>query len=102
MVVCDEKKINRKRIYGAPEMLVEVLSESTKRKDLTIKTEKYRKAGVREYWIVDIENERIIVYDFESDDVMRIYGFDEKIPVAIWNGKLKIDMKEYQKERLQL
>lgn len=102
MVVCDEKKITKKRIYGAPEMIVEVLSELTKRKDLTIKTEKYRKAGVREYWIVDIENERIIVYDFESDDVMHIYGFEEKIPVAIWDGKLKIDMKEYQKERLQL
>ena len=42
-----------KGIYGAPDMLVEVLSYSTRRKDFTIKKNTYEASGVREYWIVD-------------------------------------------------
>ena len=42
-----------KGIYGAPDMLVEVLSYSTRRKDVTIKKNTYEASGVREYWIVD-------------------------------------------------
>ncbi len=40
-------------IHGVPDMVVEVLSRSTKKKDLTIKKDTYEKNGVKEYWIVD-------------------------------------------------
>ena len=43
----------RDMICGAPDMVVEVLSYSTRRKDLTIKKDTYEAQGVREYWIVD-------------------------------------------------
>lgn len=98
MVVCDREKITRKRIFGAPEMIVEVLSPSTRKRDLTTKVEKFQRAGVREYWIVDLDKERVIVYDFKDADVMHIYTFDDEIPVAIWDGKCVIDMKEFKEE----
>lgn len=100
IVVCDRDKITKKRIVGAPEMIVEILSPSTRNRDLTEKAEKYRKAGVEEYWIVDLEKERVIVYLFEDDDPVKIYSFDDIIPVDIWDGKCKIDFREYKKEKL--
>ena len=53
---------NRKAIYGAPDMVVEVLSHSTRRKDLTIKKDVYEAQGVREYWIIDPRAKIVSVY----------------------------------------
>ena len=52
----------RKAIYGAPDMVVEVLSYSTRRKDLTVKKDTYEAQGVREYWIVDPQAKSVMVY----------------------------------------
>ena len=51
-----------KGIYGVPDMVVEVLSKSTKKKDLTIKKDIYEAQGVGEYWIVDPYMKAISVY----------------------------------------
>ena len=52
----------RKAIYGAPDMVVEVLSHSTRRKDLTIKKDVYEAQGVKEYWIIDPRAKSVTVY----------------------------------------
>ena len=52
----------RKNIYGAPDMVVEVLSYSTRNKDLTVKKDTYEAQGVREYWIVDLWAKSVSVY----------------------------------------
>ena len=52
----------RKNIYGAPDMVVEVLSYSTRNKDLTIKKDTYEAQGVREYWIIDPWAKSVTVY----------------------------------------
>lgn len=52
----------RKAIYGAPDMVVEVLSHSTRKKDLTIKKDVYEAHGVREYWIIDPRAKSVSVY----------------------------------------
>ena len=59
--------------------------------DYYTKLFKYRTAGVREYWIVDPEKQRIIVYDLEHDDVEE-YTFEDKIKVRIYD-ELWIDFK---------
>ena len=51
-----------KGIYGSPDMIVEVLSKSTRKNDLTIKKDAYEANGVREYWIVDPWAKIIDVY----------------------------------------
>ena len=94
LVLCDRSKLIKRCIYGAPDFIIEVLSKSTKRKDSTIKLSKYIQAGVREFWLVDIEKERVLVYFFESDDYPTIYGRDDEIPVGIFDGELKIPMAE--------
>ena len=72
--------------------MIEIVSPSSKRMDYFIKLFKYQKAGVREYWIVDPGENKVIVYDFENED-MNTYDFEDQIPVNIYDGDLKITMK---------
>lgn len=96
-IVCDPDKIKRFGIYGAPDFLVEVISPSTKKKDYTKKLAKYMEAGVREYWILDPYQKRLLVYFFEGDVFPAIYGFDQLVPVGIYNGDLVIDFSNIAK-----
>mgnify|MGYP000438242551 FL=1 len=58
IVVCDREKIQNRCIFGAPDFVAEVLSESTRKKDLVLKLNKYMTAGVREYWLVDPDRKK--------------------------------------------
>ncbi len=93
LILCDLEKLNRKRIIGAPDFVLEVLSPSTRSKDIVVKTEKYMTAGCREYWIVDPEGETVTVYDFENENFPIYYSFDDAVPVNIYDGDLTIDFK---------
>lgn len=62
MVVCDRKKIRGNGVFGAPDLVVEVLSPSTANHDRGYKKEVYAKCGVREYWIVSPYEKSIEVY----------------------------------------
>ena len=53
--------------------------------DYSTKLFKYRTAGVREYWIVDPDKSRVIVYTFESDSIEE-YSFTDNIPSGIYPG----------------
>lgn len=94
MIICDRGKHKNGRIFGAPDMVVEILSPSTRKKDMFLKLYKYGNAGVREYWIIDPLKKIILQYDLEHADMPAIYGFDDKVPVLIWNSECIIDFKE--------
>ena len=94
LVVCDPSKLRDNGIYGAPDLVVEVLSDSTRRKDIFLKSAKYESAGVREYWMIDPDGGRIVVCRFEEDDFQTIYGADTPVPVGIWEGELTICLSE--------
>lgn len=57
LVVCDPAKISERGIEGAPDLVVEILSPRTASKDLVRKRWAYEAAGVREYLIVDPEEQ---------------------------------------------
>ena len=61
-IVCDQSKIQRDGIHGAPDLVVEILSRSTGRNDRGKKMQVYERSGVREYWIVDPANRTIEQY----------------------------------------
>ena len=91
VIVCDPKKITKKNIQGAPDLCLEVLSPSTKKKDCTLKLGKYLSAGVREYWILDVGKGRLAVYT-EKDTFPEVYRKGDLVPVSIYEGELKIDL----------
>ena len=94
LIVCDRNKISKERVVGAPNLVVEVLSPSNWYMDLFIKLKKYKKAGVREYWIVFPNEKRTIVYKFDESDEPTEYTFEDKVPVGIWQDRCEVDFKK--------
>lgn len=97
-VICDRKKVTRRRIVGAPDFVIEVLSPSSRRKDIQIKLCKYGHAGVREYWMIDPEKKTVLAVSFENNTDICFYTFDDQIPIGISKGSETIDFREVQKE----
>lgn len=98
IVICDRDKVINRCVYGAPDFVVEVLSPSTSKKDSLLKLRKYKAAGVREYWMVDPDKKKVVVYDWSKSEVPTVYGFDAKVPVGIFNGECEIDFAEIYQE----
>ena len=97
MIVCDREKLKEHAVYGAPDLVIEVLSKSTRKKDCCKKLEKYVEAGVREYWMVDPDKKKVVVYTMDEEEWVTIYGFDDIVPVGIFNGKCKVDFAQIEK-----
>jgi len=84
LVVCDMSKLDGKSCVGAPDLVVEILSPSTSRKDRIIKLNKYLKAGVREYWIVSPEDKSITAHTLKNGEyVINGYASEETDAVAV-------------------
>ena len=94
VVICDKSKFKYHDVYGAPDLVIEVLSPSTRLKDMYLKAKKYAYAGVREYWLVDLDGELVTQHDIEHECPPRNYTFEQSIPVLIWEGACVIDLKE--------
>ena len=98
-VICDENKLeNGAYVVGAPDWVVEVLSPSNRDYDMFEKRDKYKDSGVREYWVVDIEREYVIIYPFEKSDMAMIRSMHEPIPVGIYDEELKVDLTVFRVE----
>jgi Uma2 family endonuclease len=68
VVVCDPAKIDKRGCKGAPDLVIEILSYSTAKKDLNEKFNLYERVGVKEYWVV-----------FPGEAVIEIYQLDENM-----------------------
>lgn len=97
-VVCQREKILRRCLYGAPDLAIEILSPSTRKKDMNLKYMKYANAGVREYWIVDPDRQKVMVYDLEHEEFPVVYGFDSSVPVRIFDGECEVDFAQIYEE----
>ncbi|HNV69850.1 MAG TPA: Uma2 family endonuclease [Candidatus Ozemobacteraceae bacterium] len=62
LVVCDPSKITRRGIRGGPDFVIEVLSPSSASRDQIRKRRLYERFGVKEYWVVDPEQQLVWVY----------------------------------------
>lgn len=91
-VVCDFEKLTDSGCNGAPDWIVEIVSPGSRRMDYYTKLFKYRTAGVREYWLVDQEKNRIMVYNFEFENTLE-YTFADKVESGIY-PELEIDFAD--------
>ncbi len=87
-VVCDRSKIDKHGCKGAPDLIIEILSPSTRRHDRLVKLNLYQRAGVREYWIVNPEDETVQVLLLEGNHFLHHeeYGKDDIAKVNVLNG----------------
>ena len=89
-ILCHDDKIEKWGVYGAPDSVLEIISPSTRRKDCIKKLDKYMDAGVREYWILDPYQKKLLVYLAQGDACPIIYGLEEPVPIRIYDGALEI------------
>lgn len=61
-LICDQSKLDEKGCIGAPDLIVEILSPGNSKKEMLNKFQLYEEAGVKEYWIVEPQNETVLVY----------------------------------------
>jgi len=59
-------------VHGVPELVIEIGSPGTRKRDETIKRRLYERTGVEEYWVVDPEIDTIRVYRREADGFARV------------------------------
>lgn len=103
LVVCDRSKITEANIQGAPDLVVEILSPSTSRKDRREKRALYERFGVREYLVIDPINEtverfRLVRGKYGNPDV---FGWDESMKLAVF-PELELSLWEiFEKERIE-
>lgn len=66
-VVCDPSRIDSKGCKGAPDLIVEIVSKSSVKKDLNEKYDLYQQCGVQEYWVIQPGNRTINVFTLDND-----------------------------------
>ena len=96
-VVCDMSKLDARGCLGAPDMIIEIISPKNSQRDTRDKFEIYQEHGVREYWIVSPNDETVTVFLLDEKGKFQFKGIfagDDKIPVNIFNGDLKVDLTE--------
>jgi Uma2 family endonuclease len=102
LVVCDKNKITKKGCEGAPDLVIEILSPSSGRMDNLIKFERYQRAGVPEYWIVNPETG--IVHSYVLHDgkyIASVYDHTAKIPVHVL-PECEIDLNDVLPTRVEV
>ena len=80
-----EENILIQRYKKAPEIVIEILSPSSKYTDTFTKLIKYQLFGIKEYWIVNSETRTINIYNFEKKTNIEYSGSDE-LTSGIFNG----------------
>lgn len=91
-VICEKSKLDDKRCNGSPDWIIEVVSGNW-RDDYIRKLNLYMECGVREYWIVDPQKQKTVVYYLgDRDNIINFYDFSQDIPVNIYYGKLSVNI----------
>jgi len=94
VVVCDPKKLDDRGCIGSPDLIIEILSPSTSRMDMTVKFELYQHFGVKEYWIVHPKDQTVLVFKHLESGLYGVperYCAEDAISVALL-GDLVIDL----------
>jgi Uma2 family endonuclease len=93
-IICDPKKIDEKGCNGAPDMIVEILSPSTAQRDLELKYSLYEENGVKEYWIVQPNDQIVSVFDLEGEKYQLRGIYHRLKTVLLKTIGLEIDLRE--------
>ena len=103
VVTCDPSKLDRAGLRGAPDLVVEVLSPSTAKKDQTKKKDLYERFGVKEYWLVHPTDSLVYVYLLEPAENLpdagaryghpKILGYEDRLESRVLSG-FGLDLSE--------
>jgi Uma2 family endonuclease len=92
-VICDKTKLDDRGCRGAPDLIIEIVSPFTARKDLKDKMFLYERCGVKEYWIVHPEEKILMRYKLENNRYGRaeIFSQEDTLRTVLLEG-LEIEL----------
>ena len=96
LVACDlENNVTQKgRYMGTPTLVIEILSDSTRSKDMIDKLNTYMMSGVKEYWIIDTKQEIIMIYSFDDCQIDQLKVSEKgSIAHSLYFNGLSIDVE---------
>ncbi len=94
VVICNDRGLKGTGYHGVPELIIEISSPSTSRKDKVLKFNIYEAAGVKEYWILEPEGKFVSVFTLQENKRYgrpETYTEQDKAPVTVFPG-LTIDL----------
>ncbi|MDR1576303.1 MAG: Uma2 family endonuclease [Treponema sp.] len=87
LVVCDRDRLGKGSVNGPPDLAIEIVSPSNSHRELFAKLQIYLEAGVREYWVIEPEERRVMVHIYEDGHYLSYsYKGNAVIPVTILPG----------------
>jgi prevent-host-death family protein len=86
LVACDleDNVIEKGKYMGTPALVIEILSEGARSKDMIDKLNTYRLSGVKEYWIVDQKQENIMIYGFDDYEIEKYKTYEKGELAESW------------------
>lgn len=76
-IICDLEKLDDKGCNGAPDLIIEILSPTNTKHDIHTKFNLYEECGVKEYWIIQPENNIVLVYSLQNEKYIGLKPFTE-------------------------
>ncbi|NGZ89450.1 Uma2 family endonuclease [Psychroflexus maritimus] len=92
-LVCDLEKLDEAGCLGAPDLIVEILSASTAKKDYNEKFNLYEENGVKEYWIADPANKSIEIFSLMNEKYESLGLYIENEGITEVEGNLFPDLR---------
>ena len=77
-IICDENKLDQRGAFGAPDLVIEILSPGNSKKELKYKFDLYEEAGVLEYWIVNPEDKTFLIYVLRDNQFIGLHPLIEE------------------------
>lgn len=77
-IICDENKLDQRGAFGAPDLVIEILSPGNSKKELKYKFDLYEEAGVLEYWIVNPEDKTFLIYVLRDKQFIGLHPLIEE------------------------
>ncbi|MBQ8568986.1 MAG: Uma2 family endonuclease [Oscillospiraceae bacterium] len=85
-VACKPENFDEQKYNGAPDWIIEIVSPYNPERDYKDKMLLYKNAGVREYWIIDPADNKVIVYLYGKTNIIEFYSFDDEIMVDLYKN----------------
>lgn len=76
-VICDKFKLDDRGAFGAPDLVIEISSPGNSIREMKIKFELYQEAGVKEYWIVNLQEKTVFVYQLIGNQFVNYHPLSE-------------------------
>lgn len=94
MVVCEPDSFDKKGVHKTPKFIAEITSEETRIIDYNFKLDTYKKIGVEEYWVVDLQRNLVYKYLKSEDYIPQTFIKPQKLEISTYEG-VYVDLSKF-------